>query len=283
MGEHLRRLLMAEPNESLTRLDGFELAAQHLDPPVVFPDRSIRLSLRFANLGEQDLEMTATLNAPEGWRLATRLSSFRLKPGESASYASVAQPPLADPPPLTHLSLKLNRYELMVPLLGAQRWYAVGPFVNHEGLGFDRVFPCETKLSTSQVFNGRSELPVRWTETYFPGVVFDVEPLFRTGPGVVYLCARMKFTRPGQLKLVVATDVGCVAWADGNKLLWYHDVHAPVPRARPPYVGEFSTSGESILMVKVLRNRVPLGPLTLYLLADDGQLIEPEAFLPLDP
>ncbi len=277
----VRDLLLAEPNESITEVEGIRLSAKYLDPPVAKAGVAMRLVLTFTNIRDTEAVLDTALAAPDGWAVASRLTSFRLRPGESSSFPAVVQPIGPEIPPLAQLRLKMNRYQLLVPVIGSQRWYWVGPFVNHDGAGFDRIFPAEFKQDAGEVFNGRSDLPVRWTESLFSGVTFDLEPYFRTGPGVVYLYALMQIPNPGPGKLVVASSVGAIAWVNGQKALWYHERKPAVPRPAPPYVADVVLTENTKLLVKVLRDRPALEPVTIYILSQDGKLVVPEAFLPM--
>ncbi|MCH7945177.1 MAG: ADP-ribosylglycohydrolase family protein [Armatimonadetes bacterium] len=281
MSDELRELLVREPNESITELEGLRMSVQFIDPPIVRPGNALRMSLKFTNIGDAAAKLATALSGPEDWEIATKLSTIELEPGESSSFAAVVKPPAAYTSTFDNLRLKVNKYELLIPLFGSQLWYHVGPFVNHEGAGFDRQFPAETKIMLGEVFNGRSDLPVEWSAEYFPGVVFDVEPLFKTGPGVLYLYASARFESPGKYRIIVASGVGVIVWINGEKLLWYHDPHTPVPRPTTPYLAEFATEGEVTILVKTLRNLPPVPALSIYFLAEDGSLATPVDFQPM--
>ena len=281
MSEELGELLAREPNESIMELAGVRVSVQFIDPPIVRPGTTLRMSLKFTNTGDEAAKLATALAVPEGWEIATKLSTIELRPGQSSSFPAVVKPPSAHTSTFKNLRLNVNKHELVIPIFGSQLWYHVGPFVNHEGSGFDREFPAETNIALGQVFNARSDLPVEWTAEHFPGVVFDVEPLFMTGPGVLYLYANARFEKAGKYKLVVASGVGVIVWINGEKVLWYHDTHTPVPRPTSPYLVEFTVDGEFTILIKTLRNRQPVPALSIYFLAEDGTLATPVEFQPL--
>ncbi|MCH7903017.1 MAG: ADP-ribosylglycohydrolase family protein [Armatimonadetes bacterium] len=278
--EKLAELLAQAPNESITEIENIRLSARYIDPPIVRPGKQLRMALTFTNIGTSDEEIRSQLTAPEGWKIATKLASTRLEPGQSTSFPAVVEPPKRHEASLANLRLKLNKYEVLIPIFGSQLWYTVGPFVNHDGSGYEHKFQAETKFSVDEIFNGRSDLPVQWSEQHFPGVVFDAEPLFKTGPGVVYLWSKAVFPKSGSYRLVAAAGVAMVVWLDGEKKLWYHDVHTPIPRPKNPYIMDFKAGDEPItFLFKILRNRQELPPVAIYFLAEDGLLVQPTEFL----
>lgn len=279
--EALLKRLAAEPNASSIELEGVQVAVQYVDPPVAKPGQTLKLVFEFTNVGEEDKTLGCSLAAPDGWQVATRLSSFRLRAGESSSFPAVLQP--GPDSALGPIELHVNRFSLRLPILSPQRWYVVGPMANHDGQGFERGFPAESKHRLSDIFNGRSELPVRWTEEPSLGVSFDVEPVFKNAPGVIYLWGRFSFPESRQAKLVAAASTGVVVWVDGKRVVSYHDEHEPVPRAKAPYAAGVQLGGDTVILVKVVRNKTPLQPLVLYALGDDGRLLLPNASMPMQP
>lgn len=281
VGEALTKLLNEEPNFSVTELDGVQVTVQYLDDPVAIPGKPIRMQTSFRCTGNEEVVCEAALSAPEGWQVATRLTSFRLLPGEMTHFPIVVQPPATALAGHESLRLRLNTYEVLLPLAASQRWHVAGPFVNHDGMGFDKRFLAEDSQKMGDRFNGRSDLPVQWEVHHFPGTVFDLEPFFKTGPGVCYLYGIVRFARPGRYRMVLACGVGAKAYVDDALVVSYHDVHEPVPDAVPPYVGEFQTAGESRILLKILRNRPVLPAVSLYFLDEEGAVAVPEQFRPM--
>lgn len=272
-----------EPPHSAFAEDSMVLAAtgvllrvQFLDPPVLSEGKAVRLVLTFESGDDREAILEPQISHPEAWAVAHKVTSFRLRPGEETQFPIVVQP--TNPAQGGALEIKVGRERLRVPLLGPVVWYCAGPFVNHDGSGFDRTFRPEDVQNTGEVFNGRSDLPVRWEAAAWPGVSFDVEPKFRTGAGVLYLWAKVRFAKDGRYRVVCAAPVGAILWADRKELVRYHDTHRPVPRAIQPYVAGFDAAGEVEFLVKVLRNREPLTPVILYFLDEEGKVVTPVEF-----
>lgn len=256
---------------------------QFIDPPVAFRERSIRMNIALLNPTRQDRVIEMQLITPAGWQVATRLGSFRLRSGEKVCIAAVVRPTdLHGDQSTLSFGLRVNDQHVNVPILPSQEWYWVGPFPNIEGEGFDRTYRAEDVLNTREVFNGRSNLGIRWQAEQFPGVIFDLEDKFANGPGVVYLYLRCQFPEREKLRIICAASTGVVVTIDRQKVLWYHDAHVPIPRPVQPYVAEFVPGDETHILVKVLRNKQPLLPLVMYFLRPDGTLVVPKRSLPMD-
>lgn len=275
----LARKVTEIPDEAMTAVGDLVFSVKYVDAPVAVPGKSNRLVLTIANPAGEEVVVEPVLQSPAGWITASKLTSFRLRRGERSQFAVVVQAPKDSLiAPVTNLRLGLNKHEVLIPILAGQAWYWVGPFVNHDGMGFDKPFRPEDVRTTGETFNGRSDLPVKWTREVFPGVEFDVEPKFASGPGIVYLYTKAMFAEPGKYRVVAATSVGARVWIDKKEVVKYHDTHVPVPRAVQPYVGEFEVDKHAEVLVKVMRNHDPLPPLVLYFLAEDGRHVEPIAF-----
>ena len=126
--------------------------------------------------------------------------------------------------------------------------------------------------------SGRSAQALRWEQTPFPGVSFDLEPQFGKAPGVLYLTAEVCFDEPGDFRLVLASPVGHILWIDGRRAAWYQDSHIPVPRPLERYTTEFTSSGWTGFLVKSIRHDAPVGPTYLYFLDQAGKLCIPAEF-----
>jgi len=279
LASDLGRRLTEVPDEAVARVGDLVLSYKYVDAPVAVPGKSNRLVLTVGNPGASEVVVEPVLQSPAGWLTASKLTSFRLRQGERSQFALVVQAPQNSIiAPVTNLHLTLNKHEVLVPILAGQPWYWVGPFVNHDGMGFDKPYRAEDVQTVGETFNGRSDLPVKWTREVFPGVEFDLEAKFASGPGIVYLHAKAMFAEPGRYRIVAATAVGARVWVDKKEVVKYHDTHTPIPRAIQPYVGEFEVDRYAEILVKVMRNHDPLPPLILYFLAEDGRHIEPIAF-----
>lgn len=279
---NLLKLASSTPDGAVAIVDHLVFKAQYVDSPVALPGKTVKVILSISNPEPTEREIELSATAPEGWELASKLTSFRLKQGESSSFPIVAQPS-AGTVFATPVSVKIQfgTYQLSLPILPPQQWYWVGPFVNHEGTGFEKNYRCEDVQNTREVFNGRSDLPVSWALGSFPGVRFDLEAEFKRGAGVIYLYTKARFPEPGRYRIVCAASTGCIVWVNRQQLVKYHDVHTPIPRAIQPYVASFDATGPVEIMVKVLRNLKEVLPTVIYFLAEDGSVVKPVEFYPM--
>src|SRR5947208_708277 len=44
------------------------------------------------------------------------------------------------------------------------KWHCIGPFDNHDGLGFDTAYPPEREIDRSKTYAGKGNTKVRWED-----------------------------------------------------------------------------------------------------------------------
>ena len=277
---HVSALLAARQDTALTDLGPLQVGVQYVDSPVVYPDVSLKLSLSFANTGDEEIRMAPQVSPPQGWEIAHKVGEFVLTPGASTRFAVVLKSKGGNAA-TEAMKVETPYGEATFPVFDSQLWYWVGPMANLEGTGFDKEYPAQNNIKLKQVFNGRSNMPVEWKPIHLPGERIDVESLFGTGPGVIYLYAEARMPAPGSYRIVAASGVGVIVWIDGQKKFWYHDTHTPVPRAVDPYLGSFWTDGTVKVLIKTFRNLEPVPTMSVYFLSEDGSLAVPVDFAPI--
>lgn len=280
MSAHLGALLAKSQDTAVVETGRVHVSVQFVESPVVYPGTSMKLSVGFTNVSQDELTLTPSVSAPKGWEVAHKMGEFVLTPGVSTSFALVLKAK-GEPASIEHVTVSTSEGEATYPLFASQQWYWVGPMTNQEGTGFDKEYPAEKNIKLGQVFNGRSNMPVEWRPIRLPGERIDVEQMFGTGPGVLYLYCEAQMPSAGAYKIVAVSGVGVVCWIDDAKKFWYHSTHTPVPRAAEPYLGSFTTEGRVKILIKTFRNLEPVPPMSVYFLAEDGTLAVPVAFEPL--
>ncbi len=279
----------SEFDSSATELDRLEIRARFLRGPACSPGQAIELELQFKNLEDEARELYPELAAPTGWEVRTRLASHRLQPGEASRFPVVVRPSQEGLEQGGRLNLEILGRALFIPVLPEVPWMSVGPFVNHDGAGFDREFSVESKhaagiLAASQAYGGRSDLPVEWRSHACFGPLIPIEELFRTGPGVVYLWSRWILPKAGRLRAVCSASNGARLWVNRQRILHYHQEHVPHRRPSAPYVGEVDLKEpEAEILIKLTRGHGEAAPLAFYLLDDEGRVIHPSGFRPMAP
>lgn len=270
-----RTLLTQDP--LVTHLDahGLQVGLRYVDSPLALPDFASRLQINLTSTSEDSQNHTLALRTPEGWDVATRLADAHIPAGETVSFAAVAQPPKAETIQDPRLFLSVDGVETILPLVQPQPWMVAGPFTNADGQGYEHPYRPETDLDLKEVMSGRSNMGVYWERHWFPGHIFDLEPYFKSGPGVVYLYAALTFPKSGNYTLFASVGSGLKLWIDGRRTLAYHDYHTPVPKPEPRYTAAFAAHAEVKVLVKVLRANDPVAPLTLVFFDEDGTLVEP--------
>ncbi len=279
----VREDLQKAPDRTSIELNGLVATMQFLDPPVAVPGKTTRAQLTVHNPTSEDRTIQIDLGAPYGWELASRVQPSTLRAGGSSSFPVVIRPPetSSESGNDTHLRLRIDGLQALIPLVAPVSWLVVGPFINIEGQGYDKEQLPEKLEDRDAVYSGRSDMPLRWQPWLAPGAMFDLEPLFNNGPGVAYLWMKAKFERAGAYRLQISGPGGVKLWVDKYRRIAYHD-HRPVPlRQDPKTVADFESPGETTFLVKVVRGTDPIPPLLIALFNDEGRLVRPVECLPM--
>ncbi len=274
------KLLAGSSDRLITEAGGLRIEVDYLNGATA-KEEAMQVILRLANQGDAAVDVSASLDAPKGWNIRTRVQDAVIPPHDAIEFPNVMLPP----GPLEHdarAPLELQGAQISVPLLAAEQWSVVGPFVNHEGTGFDHVYGPEKGLDPDGIYNGRSDLAIKWENKLFEGGVYDVEPLFKTGPGVAYLCAYIGMPKAGPYQVIASASTGVVVWVGNSRIVRYHSEHLPSPHAQHPYVGSATWEDRELpVLIKLIRNRRVLEPFVLYFLNEDGAPVRPASMRPL--
>ena len=207
-------------------IDPFSVTAQVMNPFLVSADFRLRL------------------NAPAGWRA---VSSDRV------SFESTEKP--KDEYRLRYTvtptqSLWENRYELAVVLTGTweglpfrreqifsvghsflKQWLIVGPFVNREGEGFDRIYPPEMDIDTKAEYEGKTR-SLTWTPYQSPTGYIDFNTLLSPNDNAVafaYLGIYSPKERPARIEF--GADEGIIIYHNYKKLYAKQRMGSAIPSA----------------------------------------------------
>lgn len=266
-----------------TELAGLIITADYLETPLAAPPAK-KLQISIHNPTNEVRNLSLALTGPDGWQVASRVSDCTIRPGEETKFPAVIQPPAAATIDC-NLRLKLDNYQLLIPFLPPNQFWIVGPFVNIEGTGYSQEHPPEKNdqkiQSMAQPFSGRSEMGIRWTLHNFPNTEFDLEPIFNGGAGVTYLYAHVNWNTFGQIYLQAQFPGGLKIWVDGKLILSYND-SATKPFNHPSGQAEFTTAGESRILIKLTRGRDQIPPFRLAFSDESGRIIVPREFI-VDP
>ncbi|MBL8069163.1 MAG: hypothetical protein JNM28_11990 [Armatimonadetes bacterium] len=270
----VRLILEKEPNWFATDAGSIRVATTYFSPPVAAPpNRELLISIK--NTGDVERNLELALSGPDGWKIATALKPAKLPPGSSAGFPAVVQPlPSTDP----NLRLLIDNLCVLIPLAAPQCYWALGPFENIEGAAYSQEFPPEKTANRQQVwdqpFSGRSSLGIRWQIYEGGGTEFDIEPLFADGPGVAYLSGVLTWPLGGLITVHAQFAGGLKLWVDNTQILSYNDAERR-HHSHPQYAGQFTTAGESRILVKLVRGRHPVEPLNLTFYDESGRIVLP--------
>ncbi len=238
----------------------------------------IRLQIGVKNPGDKMKEFDLKLRCPGG-KLATRVATTALSPGGERLFPAVYEPDLDSESGLD-LTLSVNGAEVEIVVPRPFVWMTAGPFENIEGTGYDSVFAPERGQQAGQPFSGRSGIGFTWTPMSVSGPVIHVEPLFKGGPGTVYLFTT--FSLPaGAYTVMGSIGTGLKLWIDGALVVSYHDhtdvVHRPAGRNH----AQFQTSGTVTVLAKIVRGLNPCPDLVVAFQNEDGSVCLPDRTLPM--
>lgn len=261
---------------SVHALDGAIVTVQYEEPPVVHGDRSLQCIISFEGFAEEQL-IDPKIVAPDDWQVAHRLVPFRLVRGSRHSFPLVIQPTNEG----GFATLHCLGAEIRIVAFTSQPWNLCGPFPNHDGTAFEKVFKCEDILNRSEVFAARGTGGTKWQQRTFAGVSYDVEPYFQGVPGAYYFYSEFEFANPEKMRLVVSGSPGVVVKINREVVIKYNHSHVPTPRPMAPYAAPVEISGRTQLLIKLVRANAPVAPLTVYFLGEDGQLKFPDKTFPM--
>lgn len=275
----LKTLLTQAPNFTTLDIAGIQVTALYLDTPVgALPVKKLNLSIRNNSAELKNLKLA--LSAPADWQVASRVNDSAIPQNTETSFPAVVQPP-KDPGQDNNLRLQLDNLNVLIPFAAAQRYWLLGPFANIEGTGFTKPHPPEKNntltQSMSQAFSGRSDLGIRWQEQFYSGTEFDIEPIFNQGPGATFLYAHVKWPA-GSYRVNAAFAGGFKLWIDGVPIISYND-STPKPANHPNFSAVFASPGESRILIKLIRGRDPVQPLSLTFFDESGRISLPSEFI----
>jgi hypothetical protein len=157
--------------------------------------------------------------------LALLLLRGALAPTESRPTVD-SRPPLL---PLPQYVKKSTRIDTILASLQASglptfdgKWYAIGPFDNAGGKGFDTVYPPETEIALDKSYSGKDKLTVRWKEVpgLRPGVFFDIKSIMpRDSHAVVYFYHEFETPHASELQVGFGSDDTITVWFNGQRLI----------------------------------------------------------------
>lgn len=276
ISNELRESLVNLPMTSHHLIDGLKVDVHYLSGWEAEIGRSLNLQLNLTNLSREARKIEPRLTSV-GWETASRLAPVTLDALGAATFPAVVKP--TDLTGLTpgNLKLALEGAALKLAVQPALTWHVLAPLANADGAGYDRMFPAETKVDLDAIHNGRSDLPVKWETFTACGPVYHLESLARGGPCVIFLYARLQMPAAGHFRMFAAVPSGVKVWINGERRVAYYDHHQPPFRPEPRYSADFVTDGEVTVLIKVMRDRNPLGPLCIGFFDEAGQVALPVA------
>ncbi len=267
----IKPLLVLNPNSQIHTAQDYQIVLNAGDSPAIGYGQYKLVSLSVQNRGGDPFVGTISLTAPHGWQVTTPqglgqrqymaaqggsfYGEFTLFVTEDESKIEIANSLFARFKPE-----KGDPFDAEFLLLGASCWWAVGPFANFDGEGFDRTYLPEERSGLHESYIARTMQQVRWEKYSFPETVLDLESLFRSSSGICYGQTILRSPTNCLARLMANTNSGVKVWLNGVLVFRRH--HREVFR---PLLGSGSWSvdvelkaGDNIVMVKWVRGSEPL-------------------------
>jgi hypothetical protein len=137
-------------------------------------------------------------------------------------------------------------------------WWFVGPFDNHEGAGFEAIYPPETQAARPDLtatYQGKHG-PVTWKKVTTPDDhgTFDLNKILGEEKGVVaYAVASLVSTEEQPAEIRVATPNAIKVWGNGQLLGTFHVYHSGFEDDQYRLPWRLHT-GANWIMIKICQN-----------------------------
>ncbi|HZO88691.1 MAG TPA: ADP-ribosylglycohydrolase family protein [Chthonomonadaceae bacterium] len=267
----IKPLLVTPPNAFFTQAGDFEVVMDAGETPTIAFNQPRTLTFSVVNRGASPFSGRVTLLAPPGWQVTTPptlgqrqyiaastgtlRTDFTLHVKEGQGRIDIANTVMLRFAP----EGGGTPVEAEFMLMGASCWWAVGPFANFDGEGFDRSYMPEDRPGLGESYLSRNLQQVQWQKLTFPESVLDLEPLFRGSSGVCYGQTILRSPTTREARLVANTNSGVKVWLNGALVLrrFNREVFRPQLGSGPWAVDVTLRAGDNQVLVKWVRGSEP--------------------------
>jgi ADP-ribosylglycohydrolase len=267
----VKPLLVTPPNSFTSCAGEIEVLMDAGSTPTVAFNDVKPLSFTLRNHGAAPFSGRIVLLAPPGWQVSTPSGIGQrqyIAPGSGALRVEFG---LRVPHGAGRIEIANAVTLRLIPdsggpamdaeflLLGASCWYAVGPFPNYDGEGFDRKYAPEDRPGLAETYVTRISNSSRWEPISFAESHMDLEPVFKGSSGVCYGRTVLNSRLAREARIGCATNCGVKIWLNGALVFrrMYREPYYPVLGAGPWCADVNLQAGENQLLVKWIRSSEP--------------------------
>ncbi len=137
-----------------------------------------------------------------------------------------------------------------------QKWQLLGPFDNHEGVGFQRLFPPEEGVDLSATVIGKKDARLRWVEhtTTDPYGLVDVNKALGKNMGAVaYAFATVRSPAEQAVQLRAGSNNAIKIFLNGKQIFFREEYHHGMKMDQHVGPGTLK-AGRNEILVKICQN-----------------------------
>lgn len=137
-----------------------------------------------------------------------------------------------------------------------QQWLLLGPFDNHDGIGFDRAFPPEKAVDLKQSFMGKDGKPIHWTKhvSQEANGLVDLNKAIGKHMGATgYALAIVDGERERPIQIRVQSNNAVKIFLNGQMLLGNEEYHHGTRMDQYIGAGRFKP-GRNEILLKICQN-----------------------------
>lgn len=135
------------------------------------------------------------------------------------------------------------------------KWHLIGPFENHDLVGYDAVYAPEEKLDFAATYTGKDGMELKWSEhaTEDDYGKVDLRKLVPFKGAVTYAAAEFATESPATVEVRLATPNAWKLWVNG-KLAFARDEYHRGHKLDQYRVPVKLAAGKNVILLKVCEN-----------------------------
>lgn len=251
----------------------FQLHVHYPQGPIFQEGRHAEVELTLINREPSPMRISPEWVVGAGLEVASDAKPETIAPGAAwTTKAKIVAPQGVSSDQV--IELRTEGLRLSLPVLATGTWSVIGPYPNQNDAGMSQAFAPEQGFDPNLKDTGRAELPVAWQAFSPDGPELNLESLFRSAPGVVYVFSQATMPAGRQYRLRIESPVPARIWLDDQA----------AQEVAPDHPCEIALTGHGPfrLMLKVGRQREDMAPVLVAFFDQEGHLVRPARLAPTD-